>query len=71
MKWSIAAEKVSAWINEDQCFCTNEEGNGVFFIDLVKNSRQQLAGTCQFSVRGVADKKRKFRKWIKEYRREI
>ena len=68
IRWEIDGEKVEAWINEDQYYCTNDSGNGLFFVDCVKNSRKQLEGTAQFSVRGVKDKKGKVRSWLKEYR---
>lgn len=68
MKYTINGEKVTAWINENQYYCTNEKGHGVFFVDLIRNTKNQLTGTCQFSVYGLKpeSKKNKFRKWLKE-----
>ncbi len=49
----------------DRYFCTNDEGEGIFFVDLCANSRRQLEGTCQFSLSGLKDPKAKIRKWMK------
>ena len=45
----------------------HESGEGVFVVDLCRNSRKQLTGTCQFSVRGLSEKyaRRKIRKFMK------
>lgn len=66
MNWEINGEQVFCWINGTQYYCTNERGEGIFFIDQVRNDRRQLAGTCQFSVRGLKreSKKNKLRRWI-------
>lgn len=68
MKWEIEGAKVTAWINENQYYCTDKIGNGVFFVDLSRNDRHQITGTCQFSVRGLKQesKKSKLRRWIAE-----
>lgn len=68
MKWEIDGEKVIVWINQDAYYSTDATGHGVFFIDLIRNSREQLAGSLQFSVYGLKpeSKKNKLRKWLKE-----
>lgn len=53
---------------EDIYFCTNKAGEGVFVVDLCRNSRKQLTGTMQFSVHGLSEKyaRRKIRKFMKD-----
>lgn len=53
--------------NEDgvsQYYTTNHSGEGVFFVNLEKNSRKQLVGTCDFSLAGLKDPKRKIRRYM-------
>ena len=52
---------------EDIYFCTDKDGEGVFKIDPCRNSRDQLTGTCQFSVRGLSEKyaRRKIRDFMR------
>lgn len=58
------AEKRSNYVSK--YFSTNDEGEGVFFIDLTKNERHQLLGTCQFSLVGLKDPRSKIRRYMKE-----
>ena len=66
MKWEIDGEKVIGWINDYSYYCTNGRGEGIFFVDLSRNERKQLTGTCQFSVYGLKpkSKKSKLRTWL-------
>ena len=48
----------------DRYFCTNDNGEGIFFVDLTRNDRKQLVGTCDFTLNGVKDPKAKIRKWM-------
>jgi hypothetical protein len=50
----------------DRYYCTNNEGDGIFVIDLVRNDRKQLIGTCQFSLAGIKDPRGKIRRYYKE-----
>lgn len=49
-------------------FTTNSYGEGVFFVDITRNNRKQLTGTCQFSVCGLKpeSKKDKLRRFLAE-----
>jgi len=50
-KWN---EKALVMFTGGDCYyTTNSEGQGLFFVDQVKNSRRQITGTCQFSIRGL------------------
>jgi len=51
----------------DIYYCTNNEGDGIFHINCVRNERKQLEGTLQFSVSGLTDAsaKRKIREYMK------
>lgn len=51
----------------DIYYCTNNEGEGIFCIDCVRNDSKQLLGTLQFSVSGLTDAsaKRKIREYMK------
>ena len=40
----------------------NSAGEGLFIVDLKKNERKQLLGTCQFSLRGLKDPRRAIRR---------
>ena len=68
MKWEIDGEQVIAFVNDHAYYCTNNHSEGIFYVDQIKNTRRQLAGTCQFSVRGLKreSKKSKLRRWIAE-----
>lgn len=48
----------------DRYYTTNNEGEGVFIVDSRANNRKQIAGTCDFSLVGVKDPKRKIRKYM-------
>lgn len=50
----------------DIYYCTNNEGDGIFRINCVRNECNQLEGTLQFSVSGLTDAsaKRKIRKYM-------
>lgn len=54
----------------DIYYCTNNEGEGIFCIDCVRNDSKQLLGTLQFSVSGLTDAsaKRKIREYMKSKR---
>ena len=58
--------EVRAYVSESKYYCTNAEGEGLFVVDTSKNSRQQLIGTCDFSLRGLSREyaKRKLRDTI-------
>lgn len=47
-------------------YTTNSEGEGLFIVDLKRNERQQILGTCQFSLRELKDHKRSIRKYMTE-----
>ena len=68
MKYKIDNEKVIAWVNESAYYSTDDQGHGIFFVDLIRNTKKQLTGTCQFSVFGLKpeSKKAKLRKWLTE-----
>lgn len=34
-------------------YCTNGDGEGLFYVDLKRGDRHQLSGTCHFSLRGL------------------
>lgn len=42
--------------------CTNDDGEGIFSVDLDRNERHQLVGTCDFSLAGIKDPRRKIRR---------
>lgn len=48
-------------------YCTNRDGAGLFYVDLMHGDRIQLSGTCQFSVGGLKPEsaKAKIRRWMK------
>lgn len=48
----------------DRYFCTNNEGEGIFLVDLTRNDRKQLVGTCDFTLNGVKNPKAKVRRWM-------
>lgn len=45
-------------------YCTNDDGEGVFFVNSRANSRKQLAGTCEFSLSGIKDPRGKIRRYM-------
>lgn len=47
-------------------WCTNDYGEGVFYVNTRRNERSQLVGTCDFSLCGLSDPKAKIRRWMKE-----
>lgn len=67
-KWEISGERVTMYISDSEYYQTNREGNGIFLVDLVRNKRKQLAGTCDFTVRGIKpeSKKAKLRTWLRD-----
>ena len=67
-KYEWDEKALRMWTSEDAYFTTNSEGEGIFRVDQVKNSRSQIAGTCEFSIRGIkpASAKRKLRNFITE-----
>lgn len=68
MRWEVDGQKVVAWIDKNTYYCTDAQGHGVFFIDLIRNNKEQLTGSLQFSVYGLKpeSKKNKLRKWLSE-----
>ena len=56
-----------AWSHDPEfkTYCvTNDMGEGIFYVDLRRNERKQILGTCQFSLRGIKNPKAKIRKWM-------
>ncbi len=56
------------WYKEtdgDRYFCTNDNGEGVFLVDLTRNDRKQIVGTCDFTLNGVKDPRARIRSWMK------
>ena len=45
-------------------FTTDDTGCGIFRVDLEENSRRQLVGTSDFSLRGLKDPRAKIRKYM-------
>lgn len=44
-------------------YCTNGGGEGIFMVDMKRNERKQLVGTCDFSLCGLKDPRRKIREY--------
>ena len=66
-KYKVNGNCVEMWINGYQYYTTNNSGDGMFFVDLSKNDRRQLAGTCDFTVRHCKTdegKKAKMRRYL-------
>jgi len=63
-RYRIKGHEVRAYVTEDEYYCTNREGEGLFFVVVSRNHRSQLLGTCDFSTRGLTDagKKAKMRR---------
>jgi len=34
-------------------YCTNTNGEGLFYVDIERNERTQIIGTCDFSTHGL------------------
>jgi len=66
LSYKIIGDEVRAYINEDEYYCTNSDGEGLFKVCISRNSRTQLIGTWDFSTRRLKDesKKAKLRKMI-------
>lgn len=45
-------------------YCTDNHGEGIFLIDLIRNRRVQIVGTCEFSLAGIKDPRNKIRRWM-------
>ena len=45
--------EVRIYKNESEYYCTNRDGEGLFYVNVERNTRHQLVGTCDFSVRGL------------------
>lgn len=60
--WTDGKDSAGDWY-VSQYYCTNDEGEGLFFVDLKRNERTQILGTCQFSLRGLKDPKRAIRRY--------
>lgn len=55
------------WNDDDNVYwATNNRGDGVFRIDLSRDEKSQVLGTCDFSLHGMTDEsaKRKIRRWM-------
>ena len=50
-----------------QYYCTNADGEGLFFVDLKRNKTKQILVTCQFSLNGLKDPKGKIRRYHNEH----
>ena len=59
-RWYRAESRLDA---PSAYYCTNDEGEGVFFVDLDRNERTQLVGTCDFSLARIKDPRGKIRRW--------
>lgn len=59
MKYELYEDGVKMWVSDYVYYCTNRYGEGLFKVDLIRNERKQLEGTCQFSVCGLKDKSKK------------
>ena len=59
MKYELFDDGVKIWVSDNIYYCTNKEGDGLFRVNVEHNSRNQLKGTCQFSVHGLKDKSKK------------
>ena len=70
MRYIVEGNYVEAHIDENRYYCTEKNGDGLFFVDSKNNTRKQIEGTAQFTVRGITDKKAKIRRYLKEYRAE-
>ena len=66
MKYIVDGNYIEAHVDDFHYYCTNKSGNGLFYVDLDRNDRKQIEGTSQFSVAGVADKKGKLRRYLRE-----
>lgn len=60
--WTDGKNSAGDWY-VSQYYCTNSEGEGLFFVDLKRNERKQILGTCQFSLRGLKDPKGAIRRY--------
>ena len=67
LKHVIDGEKIRTWINDDEFYETNSDGEGLFYVKVSRNTRRQLEGTCDFTLRGRSDstKKRVMREIVK------
>lgn len=59
LTYKIIGDEVRAYISEDEYYCTNSEGEGLFKVRISRNSRSQLIGTCDFTTRGLKDESKK------------
>ena len=69
MIYEIYENGVKMYVSDYVYYCTNKDGEGLFRVDLQRNDRRQLKGTCQFSVYGLKNKskKAKIKKTVQEY----
>ena len=69
MHYEFDHERVRAWTSPTTFWETSKWGDGLFYVDLEKNSRKQKLGCCDFNVRGILpeSKKAKMRRAIKTY----
>lgn len=56
----------NSWKENDVYYCTNSDGEGIFIVDIGRNERKQILGTCQFSLVGLKDPRRKIRSWMND-----
>lgn len=59
--WTDGKDSAGDWYKK-KYFCTNSDGEGLFVVYPERNERQQLLGTCQFSLAGLKDPKRAIRR---------
>lgn len=63
--WTDGKCSNGEWYTKKYC-CTNNDGEGLFIVDISKNERKQILGTCQFSLAGLKDPKRAIRRRYEE-----
>lgn len=59
-----SAETENGWYG--YYFTTNDDGCGIFRVDLEANDRRQFVGTSDFSLCGLKDPRAKIRKYMSE-----
>ena len=58
-RYRIEGDEIRAYVTDDEFYCTNREGEGLFHVIVSRNIRSQLIGTCDFSTRGLTDASKK------------
>lgn len=46
--------EVRLYESASRYYCTNANGEGLFFVDIERNTRAQIIGTCDFSTYGLS-----------------